>query len=138
MEIPTDETAGLMQDRAEALGGLLNRQAPTAEGKVSWCDITVGGEQRRFHMKFNGLVAVEKANGAPTGPMEVYRRLLDGKAPAEVVRTIILEGLRGGGEAHPGPVVDQIFADYPYAFAVTVAETVLAAALVGVAPATEA
>jgi len=91
--------------------------------------LEIGGIPRLFALRWAGLVACQEA--ADAGPMVVYRSLLQADARAEVVRTVLLEGLRDAGEAHPGPIIDAYLADYPFGDAIVAAEKVMGAALLG-------
>ena len=91
--------------------------------------LELGGVQRLFSIRYQGLIACQDA--ADAGPMVIYRSLLQADTRVEVVRTILIEGLRDGGEAKPGPIIDAYLADYPFGDAIVVAEKVMGAALLG-------
>lgn len=96
----------------------------------------INGATRPFRFTIDGLRAVENAAGPAdgaenTGIMVVYRQMLEARASALTIRTALIEGLKGGGEVRPGPIVDAYLADYPLGDALVVAEKALSLALFG-------
>jgi len=132
--------AEALQDHSASRHAFLRDQIASAAGKVCSVDLDICGQARRLRLDFNAWCEVERDASAP-GPVQAYRQIVDGRSSAALVRAVILNGLKCGSgdpEFKPGPIVDRLLAEYPFAVAQGIAEVVVAAWLVGVDKPTEA
>ena len=119
----------------------LNEARASGEGKVTFVDLSIGQDRFRFQLRVNEICDEPALNAF--GPMELYQRVVTGKGTPREIAGVIRAGLKGAqrGQAEPvkvGPIVDRIMDDYPFATGVAMAETILAAYLVGIDPPAEA
>lgn len=132
-----DAVFDLMRESAAEHAAMINGARPTGLGKVTCVVIDLGARRLAFRLHYNEFCDDPVLGGL--WPMDLYHRLVTGKTKPPEIRAILSAGLKGaerlsGGEARIGPTVDSIMDDYPYSTAVSIAETVLAAWLVGIDP----
>lgn len=132
----TREDAEDLKAYATQRAGVLRDLIDKAGKRVTFVDLEIAGETYRLLLDVNAWCDVEEESGA-RAPIQTYRELGLGLAGARTVRAIIRHALKTGGgpDLKAGPIVDRFMADYPFSVATGIAETALAAWLVGVAPA---
>ena len=101
-------------------------------------NLIFAGEERAFQLPLARMRALEEKRGA--GPMHLLRRFSNGDWTTDDLRETIFQGLQGGGmdSAQAARLLKSDFDDLPYQQFLGVAQTIIAAAVVGVPEKVEA
>lgn len=136
----SDEVVDLVRESAAEKWAMIHREG--AEGKVTCAKIVIGQDSYMVRLRVNEWC--DEPAIANSGPVEMYQRVVSGRASAKEIMSILRAGMKGAQRnvddpPKVGPIIDRIMDDYPFSVAVSAAEVTLAAWLVGIdPPATEA